>query len=69
MATRQIKMPEKHEPEPEVHQFSQASARKLGRDLRQVETARPRGRIDRPKKARRPWTENEEGFPLLHVTV
>jgi hypothetical protein len=67
MATRQMKMPEKTESEPEEH-FSQRKRPELGRYLLQV---------DRQTKSSHPTAETaklaglaiKKNYPILHVTV
>jgi hypothetical protein len=68
MASRQIKMPEKHEAEPEVHQFSQRKRPELGRYLLQVDR-QTKGSYQTEESAQAVGQKIKKGFPLLHVTI
>jgi hypothetical protein len=68
MASRQIKMPEKHEAEPEVQQFSQRKRPELGRYLLQVDR-QTKGSYQTAEGAETVGLKIKKGFPLLHVTV
>jgi hypothetical protein len=67
MASRQIKMPEKAESEPEV-QHSQRKRPELGRYLLQVDR-QTKGSYLAVETAQSAGLAIKKGFPLLHVTV
>jgi hypothetical protein len=68
MASRQIKMPEKVESEPEIHQHSQRKRPELGRYLLQVDR-QTKGSYLAVETAQSAGLAIKKGFPLLHVTV
>jgi len=67
MARRQMKMPEKAEPEPEKH-FSQREQPELGRYLLQVDR-QTKGSYQTAESAESAGLAIKKEYPILHVTV
>lgn len=68
MATRQMKMPEKSEPEPELEHFSQKKRPESGRFLLQVDR-QTKGSYQTADAAQAVGLVIKKGYPITHVSV